>query len=213
MTNQEFIESIRLEGEEWRDVVGYEGYYMVSNRERIAAIRTYFEYVRNGKIFRKKMTPHICSTSIAPSTPYRRMTFVMGGKHNTELFHVIVARAFVPNPNNYPLVDHIDDNPKNNKPENLQWVTYKMNNSKPHHRMACSLSNMGRVDPKRKPIVAIRDGVAEKFYSSMFEAHLDGHNNSAMLRVLRGKLKTHHGFHWMYLSDYEKLQAGMSKNS
>lgn len=31
MTNEEFIESIRLEGEEWRDVVGFEGYYMVSN--------------------------------------------------------------------------------------------------------------------------------------------------------------------------------------
>ena len=35
MTNQEFIESIALEGEEWRDVVGFEGYYMVSSFGRL----------------------------------------------------------------------------------------------------------------------------------------------------------------------------------
>ena len=38
MTNQEFIESIALEGEEWRDVVGYEGYYMVSSFGRVVSL-------------------------------------------------------------------------------------------------------------------------------------------------------------------------------
>ena len=38
MTNEEFIESIRLEGEEWRDVVGYEKLYMVSSLGRIVSL-------------------------------------------------------------------------------------------------------------------------------------------------------------------------------
>lgn len=38
MTNQEFIESISLPNEEWRDVVGFEGYYVVSNLGRIATL-------------------------------------------------------------------------------------------------------------------------------------------------------------------------------
>ena len=35
MTNEEFIKSVSLEGEEWRDVVGYEGYYMISSYGRL----------------------------------------------------------------------------------------------------------------------------------------------------------------------------------
>ena len=185
---------------------------MVSSLARIAAVRNYFEYKRNGKTFRKRMKPHICSTSIAPSTNYRRMTFVEGGKHSTELVHVVVARAFIPNPNNYPCVDHIDDNPQNNIPGNLQWCSYKMNNSKPRHRLLGSRAKLGRVDPKRKPLVTLKDGLLVRCYDSMHAASLDGHINSAILRVLRGQLKTHHGFQWMYLSDYES-QVSMSKNS
>ena len=212
MTNEEFIQSIALPGEEWRDVVGREGAYIVSNLARIAAVRNYFRYERNGKTFYKRMTPHICSTSIAPSTPYRRMTFVEGGKHSTELVHVVVARAFIPNPNNYPCVDHIDDNPSNNRADNLQWCSYSTNNSKTHHRESGSKSQLGRIDPKRKPLVQLRNGKPVKIFSSMYEARLEGHVASAILRVMRGKLKTHHGYEWMSLQDYES-QVSMSKNS
>ena len=38
MTNQEFIESISLEGEIWKDVIGYEGLYMVSSFARIVIL-------------------------------------------------------------------------------------------------------------------------------------------------------------------------------
>ena len=121
MTTQDFIESIALPGEVWKDVVGREGSYIVSNFGRIATIRTAFEYERNGRTFYKKMTQHICSTSIAPSTHYRRMTFTERGIKSTELVHRIVAEAFIPNPHDYPTIDHIDDNPENNHADNLQW--------------------------------------------------------------------------------------------
>ena len=212
MTKEEFIQSVALPGEEWRDVVGREGSYIVSNFARIATIRNSFEYVRNGKPFRKKMKPHICSTSIAPSTPYRRMTFVEGGKHSTELVHVVVARAFIPNPNNYPCVDHIDDNPKNNNSSNLQWCDYKMNNSKTHHKQAQSRCRKGNPAPNRRKIVQLFNGKLIRVLDSMSELESKGYNHSAIHRVCNGHLKSHKGLQWMYLSDYESL-ISMSKNS
>lgn len=212
MTTQEFIESIALPGEVWKDVVGREGCYIVSDYGRIATIRHYYHAARKGKIVRLKMKPHLCSTSIAPSTHYRRMTFNDRGIKSTELVHRVVAEAFIPNPHGYPTIDHIDDNPENNHADNLQWCTYKVNNSKPHHRIASSKAQKGKIDPKRKPLVALSNGVPVKFYTSMHEASLEGHIKSAIFRVLRGQLKTHHGYSWIYLSDYEKL-VSMSKNS
>ena len=214
MTTEEFIDSIKLDGEEWRDVVGYEGYYIVSNFGRIAVLeRLVTRKHRNGKDANFILKPHICSTSIAPSTKYRRMTFKTKHKlKDTQLVHRVVAKAFLDNPNNYTCVDHIDDNPQNNYASNLQWCDYKINNAKEHHRIAVSKAKIGHIDPKRKPIVAIDDNNNIINFSSVWEAHLQGHHNSAILKVLNGKLHTHHGYKWMYLKDYNSL-VNKSKNS
>lgn len=45
--------------------------------------------------------------------------------------HRVVAELFIPNPENKPCVDHIDTNPKNNKVDNLRWVTQKENCNNP----------------------------------------------------------------------------------
>lgn len=53
------------------------------------------------------------------------------GKNSQRVFgvHVLVALAFVPNPNNKPEVNHIDENKKNNYYQNLEWVTHKENSN------------------------------------------------------------------------------------
>ena len=205
MTNEEFLASITLEGEEWRDVVGYEGDYMVSNLGRIVVLsRIIYRTRKNGVKVKYNMKPHLSSTYISPSSPYRKTTFIKDGKQDTQLIHRVIAMAFIPNPHNYPCVDHIDDNPSNSVASNLQWCSQKMNNSKEHHCKKLSNSKTGVAIPKLyKPVVA-SDGKKIKIYESMKEAQLDGHRHNYILNVLRGEKQTYHGLKWMYLSDYKK---------
>lgn len=48
--------------------------------------------------------------------------------HSTYLVSRLVAMAFIPNPLNLPCINHIDGNPLNNNPHNLEWCTYKYSN-------------------------------------------------------------------------------------
>jgi len=68
---------------------------------------------------------------------YLKPAYNKGGYASVELFnengskrllvHRLVAAAFVPNPNNYPQVNHKDENPSNNSADNLEWCTAKYN--------------------------------------------------------------------------------------
>jgi hypothetical protein len=56
--------------------------------------------------------------------PLQKLKYLKAGGF---FIHRAVAELFVPNPNNYPCVDHIDGDTHNNKAENLRWCTQKMN--------------------------------------------------------------------------------------
>ena len=50
------------------------------------------------------------------------------GKTKQGLLHRLVAEAFIPNPDNLPCINHKDENPLNNRADNLEWCSYKYNN-------------------------------------------------------------------------------------
>lgn len=58
---------------------------------------------------------------------YLRTTISVNHTLKTVFPHRLVALYFVPNPNNYPIVNHIDNNSKNNNYWNLEWCTYQYN--------------------------------------------------------------------------------------
>lgn len=107
--------------EEWRDIKGYEGLYQVSNKGNIKSVE------RNiiGKNQHSEHIRHLREKILKP---------FMGDKHHlkvrlrkneidNDLFvHRLVSEAFIPNPNNYDVVHHIDNNPENNSVENLEWM-------------------------------------------------------------------------------------------
>lgn len=100
--------------EEWRDIIGYEGKYQISNFGRVKSFKRYKE----GKILRAKNNKEYLSIGLSNGKD---------GKQKYYLIHRLVAEAFIPNPNNYPIINHIDENKKNNKATNLEWCTHKYN--------------------------------------------------------------------------------------
>lgn len=58
---------------------------------------------------------------------YAQVSLGVDGKYSTEYVHRLVAKAFIPNPNNKPQVNHKDSNRKNNHVDNLEWVTNQEN--------------------------------------------------------------------------------------
>ena len=98
-----------LPNEEWRPVVGYEGLYEVSNYGRV---KTLFKGVN--KIRKPVFTnnPRYFGVNLYKENVSRLIRI-----------HVLVARAFIPNPANKPVVNHKDANRRNNQVSNLEWVT------------------------------------------------------------------------------------------
>ena len=101
--------------EVWRDVPGYEGKYQVSNTGQVRSLN----YMHTGKTKILKQ-----DTS---KRGYKRVILSKNGKVKAYSVHRLVAIAFIPNPNNWPQVNHKDENPANNFYKNLEWCTPKYN--------------------------------------------------------------------------------------
>lgn len=109
--------------EEWRDVLGFEGRYQISNFGRLKTLtRVVIEprrsYVRQGKIMNKYTN----------RDGYYRVKLYNGdASFKNESVHRLVAETFIGNPNNLPEINHIDGNPFNNHVSNLEFCTKEHN--------------------------------------------------------------------------------------
>ena len=102
--------------ETWRDVVGFEGYYVVSDRGRVMRVAR-GKGTRPGTI-RKLFTDHL---------GYQRLLLSKNGKYFTRSVHRLVTEAFLgPAPEGYE-VNHKNGDKEDNNIDNLEWVTHSGN--------------------------------------------------------------------------------------
>lgn len=126
----------------WKDIENYEGYYQVSNLGRIRSLD-------RKVIMRTKYGSHlhtINGTVIAPCINKYGYSFVRLTKEKKSTaytVHRLVAKAFLPNPNHLPCVNHKDEVKTNNLADNLEWCTYAYNNSYGTHLEKISKANKG----------------------------------------------------------------------
>lgn len=104
----------------WVALTGYEGRYEVSNQGEVRSIRT-----NHGKYQERLLVQHIRSKSCK----YLYVQLSVGNNPIHEAVHRAVAKAFVPNPCNKPMVNHIDGCKLNNNADNLEWVTCSENHT------------------------------------------------------------------------------------
>lgn len=104
--------------EVWKEPEGYEGFIQVSNTGKVRSIRT-----NHGKYQERELKQRIRSKTC----PYLQVQITKHNVSHKEFIHRLVAKTFVPNPNNKPQVNHIDGNKLNNDAYNLEWVTCSEN--------------------------------------------------------------------------------------
>ena len=96
--------------EEWKNIIGYEGLYEVSNMGNVRNVRrnTLLRFSKN-------------------NYGYIQVYLYKNGIRNGFKVHRLVAQAFIPNPDNLPQVNHKDEDKTNNSVENLEWCDHKYN--------------------------------------------------------------------------------------
>lgn len=153
-----------------KDIKGYEGLYAVTE---------------DGKIFSCRRNKFL--TTVDRGDGYIVVGLFKDGKQKTYSVHRLVAEAYIPNPNNYPDVNHIDEIKHHNWVDNLEWCTrkYNMNHGTLQERQT----------PKTyKPVYCVE---LDKVYPSMKHAFEETGARNIHL-ACRGKLATSGGYHWRY---------------
>lgn len=205
MTNEEFIASISIDGEQWKGVVGLEDLYMVSTEGRVVSlIRD--KLAKEGIIYKTKPCIRRQCIRLSNGIPYYRITLTgHDGAQINSTIHRLVMLAFKDNPNGYSDIDHINRNSLDNRLVNLRWCSRKMNMANENTRKILAVCHKGADHSYRwRPVVRLKDDVEIQRYRSITEASKEGYDMHNITQVCRGQKKSHRGFQWAYLDEYEK---------
>jgi hypothetical protein len=186
----------------WRNIEGYEQYYQISSYGRV---KSKDRKVTNGLGNWIKKSRYI--KPIPNNQGYLRIQVTKDGIRERIFVHRLVAKAFIPNPEGKPHVNHMDSNPLNNNVENLEWVTHKENM---HHainkgRFKASFAKTTQkfkktIEEKQIPVIgtSIETGKTIKF-KSINEAgrHFNGRAGD-ICKCCKGERNKAQGYKWEY---------------
>lgn len=181
----------------WKDVIGYEGLYQISNYGNIKSlkkwIRQYNKYINKEKLLKP------CVNKIG----YYVVVLYKNKNKRSHLLHRLIAEAFIPNPENKPQINHIDGNKMNYNISNLEWCTqsenmihaFKNGLEKPNKPM---LNRKGNKNPLSKKVIQFD---LNNNFINEYNSYTEATNITKINHIgdcCNGKLKTAGGFIWKY---------------
>jgi hypothetical protein len=191
--------------EVWKDVVGYEGIYQVSNLGRVQRrIRK-----KSGRV--KGFTRGVILKPEQCINGYLRVRLYFNGIGKHCLIHRLVGMAFIDNPNGYPEINHKDEVKQNNSVNNLEWCTGKYNSNYGTGRIRA----LANTDIKKKTANTDYEKIAQKTRKKVKQIDLsgkiittwEGQKQAAQLLGIRqgaisnccvGRTNTAGGYKWQY---------------
>lgn len=156
-----------------KDIKNYEGLYAITEDGKVWGYKT-----------QKFLKPRINKNG------YFWVTLSKNNKMKNWRIHRLVAEAYIPNPNNYPHVNHLDEDKSNNTINNLQWCTAKqnLNHGTRNNRISESL---------KKSVYCVE---LDKIYESLMQCAQELNISiSGICECCRGTRKTAGGYHWQYI--------------
>lgn len=167
--------------EVWKDAVGFERAYQVSNLGRVKS------KIRKGVIKEKFLNPYKNNMGY-------ECVDLWDNNHKKKLVHRLVAEAFIPNPDCKPFINHIDGDKTNNKVENLEWCTHSENIL--HSFRVLGHRTVKGMVINNKPVKCLDTG--EVFPSASEAARHKGCSQSNITKVILGKRNKAGGLKWAY---------------
>lgn len=167
----DLIENKEFQNEEiWKEIAGFPN-YAVSNRGRVMNLKT-------GRVLKPGVNSH----------GYAFVVLYNGdGKPKNCTTHRLVAEAFIPNPQNLPQVDHVDENKGNNDVSNLRWVSASKNVRHSNHQRSCRINQL------------TLDGELIRTWDSSEQIKRElGYHSGSIIHCCKGKHKQVYGFRWQY---------------
>lgn len=168
----------------WKDIQNFNGKYQVSNQGNIKS------FIKSTK---HKNKNHLLKPNINNSGYAYVDLYYEKGKKKRFLVHVLVASAFLSNPNDYPCVNHKDENKLNNCIDNLEWCTYAYNN-------AYGTARIKQIDAISKSVnqFTINGEWIATYKSPTVASRLLGFSKTSIIDCCNNKTPYAHGYLWKY---------------
>lgn len=167
----------------WKNINGYNRKYKISNTGKVVSLKE-----------NKKRELKLHDNGYG----YLCVILCLNGKNKNHKVHRLVAETFLPNPNNFPCINHKDENKHNNNANNLEWCTYSYNN--------CYGKRIEKVVEKTSKELKqydLKGNFIKKWKNASEVQRKLGYKANCICCCCNGIYKTSYGFIWKYIAEEE----------